>query len=83
MTRRRVKAEEIRNARRAEPFVPFVLHLADGRKFPVRERFFMVFPPGSRTISVAVSDDAFDFIDPRLVTHLTFSKAARKRRRTA
>ncbi|HEX5136337.1 MAG TPA: hypothetical protein VFY93_05150 [Planctomycetota bacterium] len=75
--------EQVRRAYRAEPFVPFVIHLADGRKFPVRERFFMVFPPGSRTISVAVSDDAFDFIDARLVTDLTFRKGAKKRRRTA
>jgi hypothetical protein len=75
--------EQVRRAYRAEPFVPFVLHLADGRKIPVRERFFMALPPGSRTITVAVSDDAFDFIDARLVTDLEFKRVARKRRRTA
>jgi hypothetical protein len=81
--RRPLNIEEIRNAYRAEPFVPFVLHLADGRKIPVRERFFMMFPPGTRTITVAVSDDAFDFIDARLVTDLKFKSPAKRRRRTA
>ncbi len=74
---------QVRKAYRAEPFVPFVLHLADGRRLPVRERFYMVFPPGSRTISVAVSDEAFDFIDAALVTDLRFKRPARRRRRTA
>lgn len=83
MKRRSVKIADIRKARRAEPFVPFVLHIADGRKIPVRERFFMMLPPGTRTITVAVTDDAFDFIDARLVTDLEFKRVARKRRRTA
>jgi len=75
--------EQVRKAYRAEPFVPFFLHLADGRRIPVRERFFMALPPGSRKITVAVSDDAFDFIDARLVTDLTFKREPKKRRRTA
>jgi len=78
---RPVKIEEIRKAHRAEPFVPFVLHLADGRKIPVRDPFFMLLPPGTRRITVAVEDDAFDFIDAGLVTDLEFKKAVRKRRR--
>ncbi len=83
MRRRSVKIEEIRKAYRAEPFVPFVLHIADGREIPVRERFFMMLPPGTRTITVAVTDDAFDFIDARLVTDLEFKSRAKPRRRTA
>lgn len=62
---------------------PFVLHLADGRRIPVRERFFMMLPPGSRTIRVAVTDGTSDAIDAELVTDLKFKRAARKRRRTA
>jgi hypothetical protein len=77
-----VEVEQIRKAYRAEPFVPFVLHLADGRKIPVRERIFMMLPPGTRTITVAVADDAFGSIDARLVTDLKF-KPRPKRRRTA
>jgi len=83
MKRRPLKIEEIRKAYRAEPFVPFVLHLADGRKIPVRERIFMMLPPGTRTITVAVADDAFDFIDARLVTDLRFRNPPKRRRRTA
>jgi hypothetical protein len=81
MKRRPVKIEEIRKAHRAEPFVPFVLHLADGRQIPVRDPFFMMLPPGSRRVTVAVADDAFDFIDAGLVTDLEFKRSARKRRR--
>jgi hypothetical protein len=75
--------EQVRNAYRAEPFVPFVLHLADGRKIPVRERIFMMLPPGTRTITVAVSDDAFGSFDAGLVTDLKFKRPAKKRRRSA
>ena len=75
--------EQVRKAYRAEPFVPFVLHMADGRKIPVPERIFMALPPGSRRITVAVSDDAFDFIDAGLVTDLKFKRPAKKRRRSA
>lgn len=81
MKRRRVKIEEIRKAYRAEPFVPFVLHLADGREIPVREREFMLLPPRSRTIAVYVTDDACSFVDAQLVSDLEFKSAARKRRR--
>jgi hypothetical protein len=82
MKRRRVKAEEIRKAYRAEPFVPFILHLAEGREVLVRERFNMAFPPGARTISVYETDDACSFIDAGLVTDLEFKSVARKARIT-
>lgn len=75
--------EQVRKAYRAEPFVPFVLHLANGRRIPVRERFFMMLPPRCRTITVAVSDDAMDFIDAALVTDLKFRRVAKRRSRTA
>ncbi len=83
MKRRRVKIEQIRKAHRAQPFVPFVLHLANGREILVREREFMLFPPRSRTIAVYVTDDACSIIDPLLVTGLEFRSGAKKRRRMA
>jgi hypothetical protein len=82
MKRRRVTIAEIRKAYRAEPFVPFVLHLADGREILVRERFHMMLPPGTRTLSVYDTDDACSFIDPGLVTDLRFKSVARKARMT-
>jgi hypothetical protein len=83
MKRRSVTIEEIRKAYRAQPFVPFVLHLTNGHEVPVREREFMLFPPRSRTIAVYDTDDACSFIDAQLVADLEFKSGARKRRRTA
>ncbi|MCI0637228.1 MAG: hypothetical protein L0206_25430 [Actinobacteria bacterium] len=82
MKRRRVKVEEIRRAYRAEPFVPFVLRIADGREILVRERMNMMLPPGTRTLCVYDTDDACSFIDVGLVTDLEFRSVAKKARMT-
>jgi hypothetical protein len=73
--------EQIRVAYNAQPFVPFVLHLADGREIPVRSREFMLPAPSGRTIVVYQTDDACSIIDLLLVTDIEFRKGARKRRR--
>jgi hypothetical protein len=54
----------------AAPFMPFVIHLADGRKIPVKHREFMAAAPSGRTIIVYEPDDSFNIIDLLLVTSL-------------
>lgn len=63
--------EQIRNAYEAQPFVPFLLHLADGREIPVRSREFMGRAPG-RTVAVHQPDGRRNVIDLLLVTDLEF-----------
>jgi hypothetical protein len=67
--------EQLRDAYHAQPFRPFVLHLADGRQVPVLHREFMMTVPSGRTIIVCQPDDTTNIIDLLLVTDLEFKSA--------
>jgi hypothetical protein len=76
--------EQLRNVYDAQPFQPFIIHLADGRSVPVHHREFIMSAPSGRTIIVAQPDDTFNIIDLLLVTDLELKPAAngsRKRRK--
>jgi hypothetical protein len=62
--------EQLRNLYNAQPFRPFVIHLADGRAIPVNHREFIMSVPSGRTLIVAQPDDTVDIIDLLLVTDL-------------
>lgn len=62
--------EQLRTAYNAQPFRPFVIHLADGREIPVRHREFIASAPSGRTIVVYQPDDSMNIIDLPLVTDL-------------
>ena len=64
-------AERLRAVREANPFRPFVMHLADGRSLPVPHRDFVSQPPGGgRTIIVYGEGESFSIVDLYLVTEL-------------
>ena len=44
--------EQLRTTQRAQPFVPFTLHLADGRKYAINHPDFISSHPQGRTIIV-------------------------------
>jgi hypothetical protein len=78
--------EQLRNVYNAQPFRPFIIHLADGRQIPVRHRDFMMTVPSGRTIVVCQPDDTLNIVDLLLVTDLELEPAAadgRRRRREA
>lgn len=54
----------------AQPFRPFVIHLADGRAVPVLSREFIMATPSGRTLVVAQPDETLNLIDLLLVTDL-------------
>jgi hypothetical protein len=62
--------DKVRKLYKAQPFRPFMIHLADGRKIPVVHPEFMASAPTGRTISVYTPDDDFHIIDLQLVTDL-------------
>jgi hypothetical protein len=68
--------EQVRNVYNAQPFQPFVIHLADGRQVPVRHRDFMMPAPSGRTMIVYQPDDSFKIIDLLLVTDLEVGSMA-------
>jgi len=76
--------ERIRELYNAQPFRPFIIHLADGRSVPVHHREFMMSVPSGRTIFVAQPDDSVNIIDLLLVTDLelapTGNGSGRRRR---
>lgn len=80
MKRSRVTLDQIRDAYNAQPFLPFVLHLADGREILVRSREFIMRAPGGRTITVYQPDGRANVVDLLLVTDLEFESRTPRRR---
>lgn len=62
--------EQVRGLYNAQPFQPFLIHLADGRAVPVLHREFMAFIGQGRTIIVTQPDETWQIIDLLLVTAL-------------
>ena len=62
--------EKMHEAYNAQPFQPFVLHLADGRAIPVFHRDFIMVAPSGRTVVIQQPDDTLNIIDLLLVTDL-------------
>jgi hypothetical protein len=62
--------EQLKAVYRAQPFHPFVLHLADGRQIPVQHPEFILTVPSGRTIFVVQPDDTANIIDLLLVTDI-------------
>jgi hypothetical protein len=78
--------EQFRNVWKAQPFRPYILHLADGRQIGVEHSEFLLPSPSGRTVIVYQPDDSFNVIDLLLVTDLEVpanghAKARRRGRR--
>jgi hypothetical protein len=68
--------EQLRNFYNAQPFLPFVMHLADGRQIPVQHREFIATAPSGRTVVVYQPDETMNVIDLLLVTDLEVKGAS-------
>jgi hypothetical protein len=62
--------EAFREALNAQPFHPFVIHIADGRSIPVVSREFIMRDPQGRTVMVYQPAGRLSTIDLLLVTEL-------------
>jgi len=65
-----VKISELRKLYDAEPFQPFLIHMANGRKIPVKHREFVALAPSGRTAYVYQTNDDSEVVDVALVTSL-------------
>lgn len=76
--------EQLRRAIRAQPFRPFMISLADGRRFRVRHPdFVLIGPEAGRTFVVVEKGEDYSVLDVFLVTSIDFSNGrpvARPRR---
>jgi hypothetical protein len=68
--------DQLRNVYNAQPFQPFVIHLADGREVPVVHRDFIMTVPSGRTVIVVQPDDTVNIVDRLLVTDLEIKPSA-------
>jgi hypothetical protein len=73
--------EQIRRLYNAQPFQPFIIHLADGREISVPHRDFFMMVPSGRTLIVALPDDTVDIIDLLLVTDIELRSNGNGRQR--
>jgi len=67
--------QQLHGAIRAQPFRPFVIHLADGRKVPVTHPESIAINPSGRTTVVVRPDDGWNVVDLLLVTDLDFGES--------
>jgi hypothetical protein len=68
--------EQLRNLYNAQPFQPFVMHLADGRQIPVQYREFIATAPSGRTVVVYQPDETMTIVELLLVTDLEVKPAS-------
>jgi hypothetical protein len=73
--------EQLRNFYSAQPFRPFVLHLANGRQVAVHHPEFLAAAPSGRTITVYQPDDTLNVVDLLVVTDLEIKPAESRSRR--
>ena len=76
--------DRIRELYYAQPFRPFILHLADGRQIPVMHQEFLMALPNGRTFYVCQPDETVNIVDLLLVTDVEIKPQANgpaKRRR--
>jgi len=73
--------DQLKNVWKAQPFRPFAIHLADGRKIQVVHPDFLSRSPSGRTIIVHQQDESFNIIDLLLVTDLEITANGHGKRR--
>ena len=74
-------ADQLQNVWEAEPFRPFIIHLADGRNIRVRHRDFFSRSPSGRSIIVHQPDESLNVINLLLVTDLEVGVNGQPKRR--
>ena len=65
-----LKIEEVRKLLHSEPFRPFLIHVADGGRIPVKHEDFVALAPTGREMIVYQPDGMWQVIDVMLVTRL-------------
>jgi hypothetical protein len=67
--------EKIRELYNAQPFQPFVMHLADGREIAVHHPEFIATAPNGRIVHIFQPDSSSTFVDLLLVTDLEIKRS--------
>jgi hypothetical protein len=70
-----MRPEAIKQAADAKPFIPFTIHLADGREAHVPARDFVAIHPNQRTV-IVMTDEFVRLLDMTMITEITLSERA-------
>jgi hypothetical protein len=62
--------EQLIQMQHTQPFQPYRMHLADGRKIEVRHPDFLARSPTGRTVIIYKPDETFEVVDLLLVVSL-------------
>jgi hypothetical protein len=73
--------EQLRQIHQARPFVPFDVHLADGRTLSVEHPENLAYAGAGRCIGIARADGVIETVDLLLVTSLEPQRNGAPRRR--
>ena len=65
-----MKIEEIRKLLHTQPFRPFLIHVADGGRIPVKHEDFAALAPTGREMIVYQANGDYQVVDVMLVTRL-------------
>lgn len=65
-----MKMDEVRTLLHAQPFRPFLIHVADGGRIPVAHEDFIALAPTGREMIVYQPDGTWQVVDVLLVTRL-------------
>lgn len=68
-----MKIDEARKLLHAQPFRPFLIHVADGGRIPVKHEDFVALAPTGREMIVYLSTGNYQIVDVMLVTRLEVS----------
>ena len=72
--------ERLREVHLAQPFRPFTLHMADGKKIRISHPETLAYNPTGRTIFIALADDSLHHIDLLLVVRIEISNGVVRRK---
>ncbi|MBU6400437.1 MAG: hypothetical protein KGS61_08980 [Verrucomicrobia bacterium] len=77
-----MKVDEIKRMLDAEPFRPFVIHVADGGQLVVKHQDFVALAPSGREFIVYRHDqpDDYQVVDVMMVTRLEANGSRKPRR---
>jgi len=68
--------QQLKAARKAMPFCPFTVLMADGRSFHVPHPDFLFMSPTGRTVIIYQEDDEFSILDLPLMTEIQMAQPA-------
>jgi hypothetical protein len=75
-------SEEVKELLDAAPFVPFSMHMANGKKFRIDHPELAMLSSGKRFLVIGLPNDAVALADLRLATHVeTHPRPLKERRR--